>query len=135
MTLSLHYRLVIGFKIPAWARARARRNGLSPFGESPFHFVPILLVLFSSAIATRTSSRDDRIKHFATTIYDTFVGDARRTSPRKVSRRRVLSFSLTPSRDIAYIHDVRLKSPLFIHINDMSLLIDRHVIYCARKTD
>lgn len=102
MMLSLrHRRFVIGLEVLAWAGATKWlvspvRQSLLSSSSSPR---PHLLVLFFSTVVNRTSSRDGCIKHFATTICDTFVRDVRaRTtlrsiSPRKVSRRRVVNFS------------------------------------------
>jgi len=66
MTLSLHHRLVIGFKILAWAGATKWLVSLLKVSFPPRSHPCALLF-------RHRDSRDDRIKHFATTIYDTFV--------------------------------------------------------------
>lgn len=68
---SRHRRFVIGLEVLAWAGAT--KWLVSPLRVS----CPHPLVLFSSAVANRTSSRDGCIKHFATTICDTFVRNVR----------------------------------------------------------
>lgn len=68
-----HRRFITRLEVLAWA-------GATKWLVSPLRISfprPYLLVLSSSIVASRTSSRDGCIKHFATTICDTFVRNAR----------------------------------------------------------
>lgn len=115
-------RLVIGFKIPAWAGATKWLVSLLRVS-----FPPRSHPLLFRHRATRASLRDDRIKHFATTIYDTFVREAGTPPPQKVPFGRIVNFS-ADAVDISYIRNVLLTSFLSILTTCISLI----VVYCAR---